>query len=1540
MPMGSGQFRIPTQQSLLLQNVLGQMAEQQQLKETTGISMNPSPLRLGQTALMASIASSPPVTDQDTLQGMLQLRDRYAASISATGEEQTRREIAHRQRARQISEFNDYANEVSFEDPELAGTIREAADIRLIEDEENRAAYALEQEFVRSVMNTAADDPYQAQLMLDNLREGDALDVMADRLTRSMILQREIDNLGLEAQDRPWFYHLADFALSAVPFLESTAATGNVDVNGVTTNWYDWLLSGERIRNEREALWTMPLDEFVDYVPNTLIPNLRRSATDLGYFNQGQVLRLAANMQHAPDAWETNAFNALDNFGVLALAGRGVLSIPGAMAQAGARREAVRLVAGLADEVANEGAEAVATRYGVTVDEIERLTLPRAVNPHGGAGGVSFAAGAAEAQERGQILLRMLTNLTATSRLDPVEMQAAIQSATRSLTNRFGNRVADDVSVERITLADQSTVNRVTVTVGRQDGLGFARRGNAENYARSVGLDPEDVVQDPSGQWFARARADVNETGFFARNLESPIAGSSFGWLHRGILSSRGLGDRLLTSAGLQAGGRQNRLIRALGSTYSRVFSSLPAQERKALGQVLRLGETEGKWFTRGELDEIWNRTFDRSPTQREVRAYQAAVDVNDIEYALRNDDVYKSFQTRGFSTVSFDTGMGVATEMNGQVRRSGIRVGADSPRMYDVTNRQHILTTTQEAVDDLLGQGYVVIDLDRALELVDGTRVTRFIGRESDFNVQSLRRQQLAYRPGGHRMYQGQYFVKQANIYAQPDQAGSQVFDQPSTFIVAKTRRQAQEWAEVMEQARRAVNDNPEITAAELDNIFAGRAGFPTGEEFLQHLDDGVYRRDTPFEALFDREMPTAYSPEVARRLESEDNLPGYGGWLRTTGRMYYGGKGEHLRDYRGELAPVYNPFRTINTSLSNIARLTSFSDFKHAAIQRWVNTYRHTLEQQGLEGMSDMAIFQRGRVSDTLPNAQKVRQAAEGERDVIRRILNWETEGDRRMRLAARAASEYVEGVFGEPGANFINWMNDSRPFSAIRGFVFDIKLGMFNVAQLPLQTSTMFAAMYISPRAGMQGFLAMPMVQRILMGNGKNFNGMVEQFIRNGAHKNLGMDAAEFRAYLRHARDSGIYDVNGTHIMVNDYGPTAAFGRFGQGVQDIREAGRFFFYQAEVMNRIVARHIAWKRIRNEFQDLEIGSPEFNARVAGLTDDYSMNMMRESRSAWQDGLLSIPTQFWAYNARMLEMMLGKRLTPMQRVRLAAGQLFMYGSSGIALAPVVSDVIKSRTGEPELNTPLGFLDRGFFDHLIYNLPMIGEDVRFGERVGTGTWSAELVREIFGMSQYGETSLADMVGGASYQIVSGLVGDVRNYLLAEMGIGDTVIPRGQAIRSMLSEVSSISNAWKAYLVFRYGTYETGSGSTIVSDLPPHHAIYTLLSYQPGEAGEIGDLMDFYNRREEHIADAARIQRNYLVRMLNRPEDAEQIRAEMLEWQQLLPEDIRPEIIRQSRYDVDESLYQGMAERIEEQRLEINRRQENERRRREAQQRNQ
>jgi hypothetical protein len=388
-----------------------------------------------------------------------------------------------------------------------------------------------------------------------------------------------------------------------------------------------------------------------------------------------------------------------------------------------------------------------------------------------------------------------------------------------------------------------------------------------------------------------------------------------------------------------------------------------------------------------------------------------------------------------------------------------------------------------------------------------------------------------------------------------------------------------------------------------------------------------------------------------------------------------------------------------------------------------------------------------------------------------------------------------------------------------------------------------------------------------------------------------------------------------------MVNDLGPERFASSIRNGTQHVRELGRVFFYNVEVMNRLVAHRIAYGEAVEKFGKAKWENNLFQEFVARRAENYSFNMSNASKSWWQTGLMSIPTQFWAYNVRMIEALVGKNFTTAQKVRLLGSQMAMAGTAGVPLVAGIADMVKTKYGvEPDIDTMGGVLHRGLADYMIYE--MFGANVNVGERWGTGSWSSDLIRDIFGYSKYNDKTFADIAFGSTYSITKSIMAPLgeafpvaMRWMTHESG-QEEINMTGDQLMDMFRQISTVNHALQAMEIYNYGLYKSSKGNVLADQLPKEDAVFAAMGFAPNEMNELSVMTGYMKNRKEAVDSAAKQIAAWREEALTRPDLFETNAQKVNAFVKFLPADIRRDVLTRDHGQVKPSIYASVKDRFE------------------------
>jgi hypothetical protein len=1424
------------------------------------------------------------------------------------------------------------------------------------------SASSLEEAAVRNIHDLiASGDTVGAQVAINRLDPAKSSEYGAikDFYTKDLIIANAIEKAGFD-NDQESVLHKVLTGIASIPeelllFKSNREKVGLVDegTGGYKPGWFDYLFPGSTMQAEVRAWHNMSAPQQAAYLPK-LLDHIKNNGSYFWVANDpGTTLRLLSDFQGDVSKASARTDDAMSLLNIALMGtmfkgvGSGLAHAPQLLTGLGARKAATNLVTNAWDEAITNGARSMTEKTAIVPDALLQESLPKSINPlhvpelpsvpakttksslMTGTAAVNtgftpkpfeYVSHAGEIGDRvayAQEVLKspMFENMTSPSRwFNPEEKQVAINDTLDTIKARTNSNLLDSESHD-IRLANGQTVTEVTATLN----VPKATEDDALNWLRNngYGADPSNVIQDTSGQFFPRVKQYVRETGFWTNDLNPPNQHFMARWFGTPFATS----DFRVAAKGTASGQIQQQWLREIKGLNKSV-TKLGPNDRAYLREVIQKGVNERRWLSPNELDTVWQRATGKLPNDNVKAAYWNFQTANDIDYVMRNANSLADLATRGVEKTRFDV-MGKTYDDLGIVEHDLKPVNEDVlDTSTGVTYKPGELSETR--MKELEGQGYYLVTTENLVDLKDGTKARKFLVKKGDIEINQLPEFVLPYDEGGHRIYSDKYFVKQGVEITQPN--GSKILDKPGVFVTAGTKAEAARWANVMEDARLAVRDGAD--AAYLDqNIFRGQRGLPSGEDFLKGVQDGTWNTDHPFEALYDRELPTLYAKSGSKFADDAES--GANGFYRTNGQLYYSKKGDALKNVNGDLAPTIDPFKMQNQALANVARLSSFDDFKTSSIHRWVNTYKQFLDHSA--NATPAEIF--NNASPTRAVGTEMRHQILGQREAIKRILNFRGQFDLEKENALRRLHEWIIGdsdnAFRKALSKVPLHMIEKNPVMALRSAAFDMKLGLFNVGQFFIQTSTAFSALAMSPRMGMKGIFSIPAYLAWRIG-GYSEN-VLDLLAKRGFDKLMGFGSEqEFKNYMRFLNKGGFLSFGDSHLLINTAHPAAAYA-FMDKVSALRTAGRVFFNAAEDANRLVAARIAYDEAVKKFGIADLKNFEFNEFFRARAENYAFNMSSTSAAAWQKGLLSIPTQFWAYNWRMAEALYGRQFTRSQKIRLLLSQLFMAGAVGVPIYGSVAGWMMDyhnqvMGGAPRLTAhaddtrgPVtGFeraqaiLQRGMVDELIRLTT--GADVQAGQRLGTGDFFQQTAEKLMGISEYSDkVTPLDMAGGATYSIMGEALGSafslVQHWAAAETG----GIPAQEMTRhdweAMFRQISTVNNVmFRAWAANRYGIFESQKGNTLISDLPPADAAFIALGFAPGELRDRSAIAAWKKDQKQMILDSANFVNRLWVEAAREPDKFDENSRIVSQFVNMLPPDQRTEVMKQAHVSRDPSDY--------------------------------
>lgn len=254
---------------------------------------------------------------------------------------------------------------------------------------------------------------------------------------------------------------------------------------------------------------------------------------------------------------------------------------------------------------------------------------------------------------------------------------------------------------------------------------------------------------------------------------------------------------------------------------------------------------------------------------------------------------------------------------------------------------------------------------------------------------------------------------------------------------------------------------------------------------------------------------------------------------------------------------------------------------------------------------------------------------------------------------------------------------WLKSNDPLTAARAATFHLMLGLFNPVQLFVQAQGGAVAASHALFSGNPALLGRVYKDQLMLRHvelardSKVMDAMIEKLKKDGAwDAETAEGIAMARGWGRSGLREGVMTNGDFELMEQGFGSiTYAASKMANG------PGMFFYRMGELFNRRLSYATSWNLYKqnNPKVDMTALTDKQHLEIVARANDYMLNLGRANRAAWQKGILSLTTQFWQVQAKMIEQYIhsgaGRTLTAGEKLKMMMGQTFFYGAAGIPVA-------------------------------------------------------------------------------------------------------------------------------------------------------------------------------------------------------------------------------------------------------------------------------
>jgi hypothetical protein len=881
---------------------------------------------------------------------------------------------------------------------------------------------------------------------------------------------------------------------------------------------------------------------------------------------------------------------------------------------------------------------------------------------------------------------------------------------------------------------------------------------------------------------------------------------------------------------------------------------------------------------TPGALEDYYWRTWKRHPEAQEIAAYFAHVRNAEMDRTLRNIAIYRNISRWGGQQHRFFTLAGGASKtgikyspwVNGR-QIFEVPGGTDTALvMGDVVGKERLMAATglsrNKELAEKLKKGEIKIfevwnteerPFSGWSESVGQAKVRYVVTK--NLETQPLPYDLLPKRGGGHFEYDYDHYVKQAKI--RREQIGKSIkhhYEGDTTVLPVSIRAMGVDVAKHLNKIREFLKEEkPEEALEYFKHNMPGEVSWDDVHGWFKPSEDAKGVKRPP---RLDLNEPFYVVPRDKTILDVDNTLKNRypdtfhdGTTSGNPARQYqvaYTGerdayeiyslvdKGSRRNPlYSFEPAKLVDPITTANRALAKIINSTWLDDYKIQAIEHWVSEAAPYLKVKDpaeiryspfhffYQAMDKNAWVKGANPQDATKiarlqaNHQKIRQFT-GIQSTTDTFLN-------------RAAQHLIDSIYTRFGPGWFNYAPEwilptiKDPFRFVRSVVFNAKMGLFSIPQFMVHAMTYVNVMGIAgpKNAGvgalgalLHGWSHLNKHPEIL----KHMDGLA---VKMGLFK-----PGEWQEAYELAGRSGFFNEAGTYALRDDLLSSKVVS---YGTHAFLDAGQMFFRGGVKSLRAGSWYTAYKEYRLLKPTGRIDDAALRS-ILERADILSHNMTRASNSMLHTGILSLPAQFYTYFLRLAELMIGKRLTLLEKTRLFAVNAAIFGipaASGIVGYPFGDHM---RNAAKELRYEVG--DKFWQSLMMEGLPSAmgaiitgsgdpksGTWYDWGERYGPGKGLFNV-----GAGISGDKTILDIFGGATYSTLSNAwqQGDgLRTWIMSMFNNDGKVIPlKADDFISPLREASSFNYLIGALSTLHTGKYFSKNG-TYVGPSSPMNAIF-------------------------------------------------------------------------------------------------------------------
>lgn len=704
----------------------------------------------------------------------------------------------------------------------------------------------------------------------------------------------------------------------------------------------------------------------------------------------------------------------------------------------------------------------------------------------------------------------------------------------------------------------------------------------------------------------------------------------------------------------------------------------------------------------------------------------------------------------------------------------------------------------------------------------------------------------QVPRRGGGHVQYDYDFYVKQAKIHH--DRAGNRHwYEGDTTIIPIQYMSMGKDIAKHLDQVRKLLRAK-DVAGAEaystqhlpfewekVDGWFNGVKGAPpmlNMNEPIQVVGRGesIIGKDKNLERRYSKQKGDGRfkdgttSNSLARQQQIE--FSGERDAYELMSIEDVGTRGNPI--YKAVPAKTVDPITTMQRGLQRIVKSNFYDDYKTMSVEHWLKEAAPYLEASDAKiKYSPFYYYNEAKFKKNVPADIKAR--LETAKYQIDQIVGMPSDTENLLYQYSQNVSDYVYQKLG-PNAPVVvpSWLVSKLrdPFAFVRSMVFHAKLGLFNVPQFFVQANNYANIFGVAGyKYAAPGTLA---AQLHFWSRANSSKEILDHLDKMATKFNMPGSArwrpGELKESIEELEKTGFHVAGREHAMLDDPMSTKVIS---DGKDTFLNWGTAFFRGGEQNARLGAWHTAYKEFRDKNSFGAITDAN-RAAILQRADILNVNMSRASATAMNQGVWSVPTQFYGYQQRLLSLFFSSRITGTERARLLAWNAALYGmpmAAGVTGLPVVEWMRKEAidngyvVGDNFLESMIG---EGLPSALIA-LATGGGDVSKGTFYDIGPRFGTKGLEFIGNAGTPDKSYLDIAGGAAYSMLKSTIGatdGLRRVILGMVTRDPDVFPATtDDFTDPLREISSVNSAFRILAATEFSRWVSKNDAYLADSSP-------------------------------------------------------------------------------------------------------------------------